>query len=112
MLVQLVEVTTVDELVDRLKKGKHKSGSEIMQKSQFFPTSFLLNPHTHFETVAASVNEDDDIVSGSSKISLKCPVSRFPSPAVCICNSKVFAAELYAHTNTITVLDMRPSVLF
>jgi hypothetical protein len=30
MVVNLVEVTSVDELVDKVKKGKYRSGSEIL----------------------------------------------------------------------------------
>ncbi len=33
MVVMLVEVTTVDQLITRLRKGKYKSSSEILAKS-------------------------------------------------------------------------------
>ncbi|KAG9027818.1 SUMO ligase siz1 [Tulasnella sp. JGI-2019a] len=55
--VNLVKVTLVQELVDRLRKGKYRSR----------------------ETVLAGMKEnnqyDDDIVAGPQKISLKCPIS-------------------------------------
>ncbi|KAG8882055.1 SUMO ligase siz1 [Tulasnella sp. 332] len=55
--VNLVKVTMVQELVDRLRKGKYRSR----------------------EAVLASMKEsnqyDDDIVAGPQKISLKCPIS-------------------------------------
>jgi E3 SUMO-protein ligase PIAS1 len=34
MIVNLVEVTSVEQLVDRLKKGKYKSSNEILAKSK------------------------------------------------------------------------------
>lgn len=34
MIVYLVEATTVEQLVDRLKKGKYKSMEEIRTKSE------------------------------------------------------------------------------
>lgn len=35
LVVMLVEVTTVDQLIDRLRKGKYKSNTEILAKSEF-----------------------------------------------------------------------------
>lgn len=32
----LVEVTSVEQLIDRLKKGKYKSSDEILAKSNLF----------------------------------------------------------------------------
>ncbi|EJD04077.1 uncharacterized protein FOMMEDRAFT_155211 [Fomitiporia mediterranea MF3/22] len=57
LVVFLVEVSTVDELVDRLRKGKFRSSEEI--KAQ----------------MAKSAVEDDDIVVGKQKMTLKCPLS-------------------------------------
>lgn len=34
MVVNLVEVTSVDQLVEKVKKGKYKSSEEIMAKSK------------------------------------------------------------------------------
>jgi hypothetical protein len=34
MVVNLVEVTGVEQLVDRIKKGKYKSSNEILEKSK------------------------------------------------------------------------------
>ncbi|GJE87674.1 E3 SUMO-protein ligase [Phanerochaete sordida] len=61
----LVEVTTVDQLIDRLRKGKYRSSNEIVAK------------------MAQQASEDDDIVAGSQKMSLKCPLSymRIATPA-------------------------------
>lgn len=33
LVVMLVEVTTVEQLIDRLKKGKYKSSEQILAKS-------------------------------------------------------------------------------
>ncbi|KAI0963662.1 hypothetical protein AcW1_000679 [Taiwanofungus camphoratus] len=57
LVVMLVETTTVEQLIDRLKKGKYKSSQEILDKM----------------IQASSV--DDDIVAGHQKMSLKCPLS-------------------------------------
>ncbi|KAH0838266.1 miz zinc finger protein [Lanmaoa asiatica] len=57
MTVFLVEVTTVAQLVDRLKKGKYRSGQDVLSK-MFKPS-----------------NDDDEIVAGPQKMSLKCPLS-------------------------------------
>ena len=69
----LVEATTVDTLVSNLKAKSCRSSEEIRQTSEF--------PHfKRFEVlivillVAASLSEDDDIVAGPQKLSLKCPV--------------------------------------
>lgn len=57
LVVMLVEVTSVDELVERLKKGKFVSKWDILSKMQ------------------RELLEDDDIVAGQQKMSLKCPLS-------------------------------------
>ncbi|OAX44238.1 hypothetical protein K503DRAFT_846682 [Rhizopogon vinicolor AM-OR11-026] len=57
LIVMLVETTTVEQLVDKLKKGKFRDREDIV--AQMIKTS----------------NEDDDIIAGSQKMSLKCPLS-------------------------------------
>ncbi|KIJ21803.1 hypothetical protein PAXINDRAFT_165186 [Paxillus involutus ATCC 200175] len=57
MMVFLVEITTVAQLVDRLKKGKFRTSEDVSAKM-----------------VKAS-NDDDEIVAGPQKMSLKCPLS-------------------------------------
>ncbi|KAH9837202.1 PINIT domain-containing protein [Rhodofomes roseus] len=57
LVVMLVETTTVEQLIDRLKKGKYKSGQEILAQMN------------------QAASEDDDIVAGHQKMSLKCPLS-------------------------------------
>ncbi|KDQ63528.1 hypothetical protein JAAARDRAFT_29547 [Jaapia argillacea MUCL 33604] len=57
LVVNLVETTSVEQLVDKLKKGKYKSSSEIMTKRNAVST------------------DDDDIVAESQKMTLKCPLS-------------------------------------
>ncbi|KAG1784012.1 PINIT domain-containing protein [Suillus placidus] len=57
LIVMLVEATTVEQLVDKLKKGKYRNHEDIV--AQMNKTS----------------SEDDDIIAGSQKMSLKCPLS-------------------------------------
>jgi E3 SUMO-protein ligase PIAS1 len=38
MVVMLVEVTTVEQLIDRLRKGKYRSSNEILGKSKLSAT--------------------------------------------------------------------------
>ena len=68
----------MEQLVDRLKKGKYKSSNEILAKSKTeatCPTGTYLV--LSFHRIAASVSEDDDIVNaGPQKMSLKGPVRR------------------------------------
>ena len=73
----LVEVTTVEQLIERLRKGKYKSTSEILHKSTWsivFRRSYIDSWYIAMIVTQAS-NEDDDIVAGHQKMSLKCPVS-------------------------------------
>ncbi|KAI0348571.1 hypothetical protein BDW22DRAFT_1424727 [Trametopsis cervina] len=57
LVVMLVEVTTVEQLIDRLKKGKFRSSADILAK------------------MVQAASEDDDIIAGHQKMSLKCPLS-------------------------------------
>jgi len=79
LVVMLVEVTTVEQLIDRLKKGKYKSSSEIITKMK------------------QPLSDEDDIVAGASKMSLKCPLSYMrvstPCRAWSCVHSQCFDAE-------------------
>ncbi|EIM92535.1 uncharacterized protein STEHIDRAFT_136385 [Stereum hirsutum FP-91666 SS1] len=55
--VMLVKVTSVDQLITTLKATKRKTSEEILAKMR------------------ASVSDDDDIVAGPVKMSVKCPLS-------------------------------------
>jgi len=69
----LVEVTTVDSLVSDLKTSSHRCSQDIKKKSQ----QLHLSSHTFtypMVIVVESLSEDDDIVAGPQKMSLKCPV--------------------------------------
>ncbi|KAI0048360.1 hypothetical protein FA95DRAFT_1558133 [Auriscalpium vulgare] len=55
--VMLVQVTTVDQLIERVKKGKYRSTSDVLAQMR------------------KSSSDDDDIVAGPVKMSLKCPLS-------------------------------------
>ncbi|KAH9968782.1 PINIT domain-containing protein [Russula dissimulans] len=58
IIVMLVQVTTVDQLIERAKKGKFRSREDILaQRKQ------------------GTRLEDDDIVAGPQKTTLKCPLS-------------------------------------
>lgn len=57
LVVMLVETTSVETLVTRLKEANFKSKAEIQQKMK------------------AAISQDDDIVAGPQKMSLKCPLS-------------------------------------
>ncbi|CAK5280202.1 unnamed protein product, partial [Mycena citricolor] len=57
LVVQLVKTRTVESLIVDLKKTSYKSSEEIRREMQ------------------AGVSEDDDIVAGPQKMSLKCPLS-------------------------------------
>lgn len=41
----LVEVTTVEQLIERLRKGKYKTGNEILTKSKWVPYDYLSLTH-------------------------------------------------------------------
>ena len=43
MVVYLVEVTTVEQLVEKLKKGKYRSENDVRAKSQF-PLIIQISP--------------------------------------------------------------------
>ncbi|KAF8272903.1 PINIT domain-containing protein [Lactarius quietus] len=58
MVVMLVQITTVDQLIERVKKGKFRSREDVLaQRAQ------------------AAKDEDEDIVAGPQKTTLKCPLS-------------------------------------
>ncbi|EJD55078.1 hypothetical protein AURDEDRAFT_109553 [Auricularia subglabra TFB-10046 SS5] len=57
MVVQLVETYSVDSVIDKMRKGKYRSKEEVMSK------------------MVQTQDEDDDIVAGPQKMSLKCPLS-------------------------------------
>ncbi|KAH7104232.1 PINIT domain-containing protein [Auriculariales sp. MPI-PUGE-AT-0066] len=65
LIVQLVEVTPVENVVERIRNGKFKSKVEILA------------------TMSKSTQLDDDIEAGPQKMSLKCPLSyvRITTPA-------------------------------
>ncbi|KAI0825049.1 PINIT domain-containing protein [Trametes gibbosa] len=57
LAVMLVEVTSVDQLIGRLRKGKYRPRAEILADMQ------------------KAIADDDEIVAGHQKMSLKCPLS-------------------------------------
>lgn len=68
------EVTTVDQLVDRLKKGKYRSSVDIMTRSEcLFGRLYCLHID-RLRLVKQLSLQDEDIVAEHRKMSLKCPV--------------------------------------
>ncbi|KAH9944306.1 PINIT domain-containing protein [Epithele typhae] len=57
LVVGLVEVTSTEQLIDRLRKGKYKQAAEVLADMN------------------KANGDDDDIVAGHQKMSLKCPLS-------------------------------------
>ncbi|EJF66776.1 PINIT domain-containing protein [Dichomitus squalens] len=57
LVVMLVEVTSVDQLIERLRKGKYKPKDDILAEMN------------------KAASDDDDIIAGHQKMSLKCPLS-------------------------------------
>ena len=75
----LVEVTSVDQLIDRLRKGKYRSKNDVLTESACIYRSYIDGHTLIMLAVNKSLSDDDDIVAGHQKMSLKCPVSRrFP----------------------------------
>jgi len=77
----LVEVISVDQLVDRLRKGKYRSSNDVRAKSKCKRSSFRVVDQTAV-AVYSMASEDDDIVAGPQKMSLKCPVRAHRCPLV------------------------------
>ncbi|THH34039.1 hypothetical protein EUX98_g145 [Antrodiella citrinella] len=94
LVVMLVEVTTVEQLIDKLKKGKYKSSNEIITKMQ------------------QPLTDEDDIVAGASKMSLKCPLSYMriatPCRAWSCVHSQCFDAESWFYVMEQTTTWMCP----
>ncbi|KZO98380.1 hypothetical protein CALVIDRAFT_535464 [Calocera viscosa TUFC12733] len=78
-IVNLVEVTSVQQIVDRIRKGKYRSKEEILTR------------------IKQSNKEDDDIVAGPASLSLKCPMSyiriNIPCRSKYCVHSQCFDAE-------------------
>jgi len=70
----LVQVTSIDQLVERLKKGKFRSSADVLTRSKFHTTITPDHVFSYLSLVKQTVSDDDDIVSGPQKMSLKCPV--------------------------------------
>ncbi|KAF8632558.1 hypothetical protein AX15_001768 [Amanita polypyramis BW_CC] len=85
MIAMVVEVTTVQEVVDDLKT-RYRSSDEIRQQ------------------MLQSVTDDDDIVAGPQKMSLKCPLSfvRIETPAR---SSKCVHSQCFDATSWFSVME-------
>jgi hypothetical protein len=78
MLAQLVEITTVQEVVKRLQAGKQRSKDDVKQSSESEKCSCLSCLTQGAVKQAAMI--DTDIEAGPQKMSLKCPVCLFTDP--------------------------------
>ena len=72
MLAQLVEATSVQEVVRGLKAGKQRSKDLILKTSEFIYRSSTIYLTRRAVKEAAKI--DNDIEAGPQKMSLKCPV--------------------------------------
>jgi hypothetical protein len=73
MLAQLIEVTTVQEVVSKLKAGKQRSKADVLQSSELCCNCFKM--FLTYMLVKRAALIDTDIEAGPQKMSLKCPVS-------------------------------------
>lgn len=73
----LVEVTSVDQLIDRLRKGKYRSKAEVLADSKRALCPWWRTFFTSVFSVRKANIDDDEIVAGHQKMSLKCPVSTY-----------------------------------
>lgn len=96
-----MEVSSVDELVDRLRKGKFRSFEEIKAQSTSSLTDQGLCVNVFFNAVNANNDEDDDIVAGKQKMTLKCPVSLFRSLGWI--TGSFGTAKLHSHQDSLSV---------
>lgn len=101
LIVFLVEVSSVDELVDRLRKGKFRSFEEIKAQSTSLLTDEGLCVNVFFNAVNANNDEDDDIVAGKQKMTLKCPVSLYRSLGWI--TGSFDTAKLHSHQDSLPV---------
>ncbi len=74
-------------------------------RAQRFDASTFYGTHTGKRAVKV---EDDDIVAGPQKTSLKCPVSTPASHAIVIValNASIFSAELWSYQYSVSLLAM------
>ncbi|PFH54423.1 hypothetical protein AMATHDRAFT_51930 [Amanita thiersii Skay4041] len=86
LIVMLVETTNVTELVNELKSSRYHSCEDIRQK------------------VIESKSDDDDVVAGPQKMSLKCPLSfvRISTPAR---SSKCVHSQCFDATSWYSVME-------
>ncbi|KAJ7839131.1 PINIT domain-containing protein [Mycena olivaceomarginata] len=97
LVVQLVKTTSVSALVDHLLKTRFVSGADIRRQ------------------MVASMSKDDDIIAGSLKMSLKCPVgvSSYSSQSHSLMSSVLpHTAQLHAHHYALPVRKCTHSQCF
>jgi len=75
MIVLLVAVTTIENLVVNLRAQHQRSANEVRQKSKSSWSDIWHTRLTHAPAVQQSMIDDDDIIAGPQKMSLRCPVS-------------------------------------
>ena len=73
-MVNLVKRHPVEELVGKLKSGKTITKDQVVRESKFFPQKNRDCRHL-LSFIVISKSEDAEIVTTSSILSLKCPLS-------------------------------------
>ena len=112
MVVMLVEVTTVEKLIDRLQKGKYRSNTEILAKSGSRFHCPARNWTLTIFLVQEKVDDEDDIVAGHQKMSLKCPVG-CPRVRLLDCSIHIaLSVELHGYYDTMSFTNMCASSMF
>ena len=85
LVVQLVEVSSVEAIVERIRKGKFRSREEVLITSGFLHHHGFVQKLTSYLVKRDATQQDDDIEIGPQKMSLKCPVR---------CNASLIMSEL------------------
>ncbi|KAF8971367.1 PINIT domain-containing protein [Flammula alnicola] len=86
MIIMLVETTTIDALVANLKSQHHQSAQDIRHK------------------MIQAMTEDDDIVAGPQKMSLKCPLTFVRITTPCR-SSKCVHPQCFDATSWFTMME-------
>ncbi|KAF8922611.1 PINIT domain-containing protein [Mucidula mucida] len=86
LVVHLVRTTSVDHLVNQLKQTSYTTAADIKARMK------------------ASINDDDDIIAGPQKMSLKCPLS-FMRVATPCRSSKCVHPQCFDATSWFSVME-------
>jgi Zn finger protein HypA/HybF involved in hydrogenase expression len=108
LVVQLVKMHSISALVERMLQTRFISSAEIRRQSE----QFLIISSCFNVVVVGTMSEDDDIITGSLKMSLKCPVCLFvilhTIQRLPHCNYVVHSAQLHAYQHTVPFSEVHP----